>query len=122
MLNAFTPFSECLRLSTRANGRRDSIGGVYRGVGECVDALMHARPYKGAWSHKEAVAEIKRLSGAHFDPKLVALFVPMVNQLRKQFLGDAFDENLSRAGNESSFLQARDRIQEMLRETEALLS
>jgi putative two-component system response regulator len=90
-------------------------------LADVYDTLTHARPYKGAWSHKEAVTEIKRLSGAHFDSKLVALFVPMVNQLRKQFSGDAFDEHLSRAGNESSFLQARDRIQEMLRETEALL-
>jgi putative two-component system response regulator len=91
-------------------------------VADVYDTLMHARPHKDAWSHKDAVAEIKRLSSTHFDPKLVALFVPMVNQLRKQFPGDAFDERLSRAGNDSSFLQARDRIQEMLRETEALLS
>jgi hypothetical protein len=45
----------------------------------------------------------------------------MLSQLRKKFPGDAFDKHLSQAGNESEFLQARDRIHEMLAETEALI-
>jgi putative two-component system response regulator len=88
---------------------------------DVYDTLTHVRPYKRAWTHKATITEIQRLSGTHFDPTLVDLFVPMLNQLRKKFSGDAFDKHLSKAGEESEFLQARDRIHEMLAETEALL-
>jgi hypothetical protein len=66
--------------------------------------------------------KFKKLSGTHFDPTLVDHFVPMLNQLRENFPGNAFDNHLSQAGDESEFLQARDRIHEMLADTEALLN
>ena len=40
-------------------------------VADVLDALTHARPYKEAWSLKEALAEIERQSGHHFDPEVV---------------------------------------------------
>ncbi|MBV9468523.1 MAG: PAS domain-containing protein, partial [Abitibacteriaceae bacterium] len=43
-------------------------------VADVFDALTHARPYKPAWSLPEAVAEIERGSGQHFDPQVVAAF------------------------------------------------
>jgi putative two-component system response regulator len=91
-------------------------------LADVYDTLTHVRPYKRAWTHKAAITEIQKLSGTHFDPKLVDQFVPMLNQLRKKFPGNAFDKHLSQAGEESEFLQARDRIHEMLAETEALLA
>jgi putative two-component system response regulator len=39
------------------------------------DALTHVRPYKAAWSSAEAIAEITRHAGAHFDPQVVEGFV-----------------------------------------------
>lgn len=42
---------------------------------DVYDALTNERPYKKAWSHEEAVAEIERCSGRHFDPRVVAAFV-----------------------------------------------
>jgi putative two-component system response regulator len=90
-------------------------------LADVYDTLTHVRPYKRAWTHKAAITEIQKLSGTHFDPTLVDQFVPMLNQLRKKFPGAAFDKHLSKAGEESEFLQARDRIHEMLAETEALL-
>ncbi len=44
-------------------------------LADMYDALTNVRPYKRAWSHEEAVAEIIRLSGSHFDPKVVDAFL-----------------------------------------------
>ena len=43
-------------------------------VADVFDALTHARPYKRAWPVAKAVAEIRKLSGAQFDPKIVDAF------------------------------------------------
>ena len=43
-------------------------------VADVFDALSSARPYKQAWSFDKTMAEIKRLKGTHFDPKLVEAF------------------------------------------------
>jgi putative two-component system response regulator len=44
-------------------------------VADVFDALTHVRPYKAAWSSAEAIAEITRNGGAHFDPRVVEAFV-----------------------------------------------
>jgi HD-GYP domain-containing protein (c-di-GMP phosphodiesterase class II) len=49
-------------------GRAMAIVDVY-------DALVSNRPYKGAFSHEQAIEIIKNGSGTHFDPMLVDLFV-----------------------------------------------
>lgn len=38
------------------------------------DALRHARPYRGAWEPDRVLAEIRRETGAHFDPEVVDAF------------------------------------------------
>jgi putative two-component system response regulator len=40
-------------------------------VADAFDALTHARPYKEAWSVREALAEIQRERGWQFDPQVV---------------------------------------------------
>ncbi len=44
-------------------------------VADVFDALTSDRPYKKAWSFEEAVAEIHKGMGSHFDPKLVQAFL-----------------------------------------------
>lgn len=44
-------------------------------VADIYDALTSARPYKKTWSHDEAVAEIKSLSGSKLDPDVVCAFL-----------------------------------------------
>jgi HD-GYP domain-containing protein (c-di-GMP phosphodiesterase class II) len=44
-------------------------------VCDVFDALISERPYKSAWPLDEALSEIKRQSGRHFDPELVRVFV-----------------------------------------------
>ncbi len=43
-------------------------------VADVFDALTHERPYKHAWTVPEAVDEIRRGSGTHFDPRVIDAF------------------------------------------------
>jgi PAS domain S-box-containing protein len=49
-------------------------------IADVFDALTHARPYKHAWSVSEAVAEISRLNGTHFDPQIVEAFLRLPHE------------------------------------------
>jgi putative two-component system response regulator len=43
-------------------------------VADVYDALISKRPYKEAWPPEKAIAELRRLSGSHLDPEIVAAF------------------------------------------------
>jgi len=43
-------------------------------LADVFDALTHARPYKASRPLDEALAEIRRSSGSHFGPAVVAAF------------------------------------------------
>lgn len=43
-------------------------------IADVFDALTMERPYKKPWTIEDAIEEIKRGAGNHFDPKLVTLF------------------------------------------------
>lgn len=40
-------------------------------VADVYDALTQIRPYKKAWSHEEAMKELRAQAGRHFDPEVV---------------------------------------------------
>ena len=42
---------------------------------DVYDALINNRPYRGIIPHREVVDIIKSLSGTHFDPDLVEIFL-----------------------------------------------
>lgn len=44
-------------------------------LADLYDALINTRPYKAAWEKEDALAEVKRLSGTHFDPQVVKAFL-----------------------------------------------
>ena len=46
------------------------------------DALTSDRPYRPAWSKKEAIEYIHSLAGTHFDPQVVEAFLKMQEQIR----------------------------------------
>ena len=55
---------------------------------DVFDALTSERPYKGAWTSEDAMAEINRGSGSHFDPNLVEKFksiLPEVLMIQEEY-------------------------------------
>jgi len=50
-------------------------------VADVFDVLVHTRPYKGAMPMPEAVAEMARSSGSHFDPILVEAFMTIYDRV-----------------------------------------
>ncbi len=56
------------------------MGARIVGLVDAFDAIIHERPYRAARSIEEAVEELRREAGAQFDPDLVRLFLPLVEQ------------------------------------------
>ena len=51
-------------------------------VADVYDALTSRRPYKEAWTHDQAVEEIRGLSARQFDPVIVDIFTRLEDQFR----------------------------------------
>jgi CHASE2 domain-containing sensor protein len=49
-------------------------------VCDVFDALVSRRPYKEPWTPEEALAEIERSAGSHFDPEIAAAFVTLMRE------------------------------------------
>jgi diguanylate cyclase (GGDEF)-like protein/PAS domain S-box-containing protein/putative nucleotidyltransferase with HDIG domain len=47
---------------------------------DVYDALTNDRPYREAWSQEKTLAHLQSLSGTHFDPRAVNLFLAMLKQ------------------------------------------
>ncbi len=58
-------------------GEEIPISGRIVAVVDVYDALTHERPYKHAWSHEEAILEIRQQSGTGFDPNVVKVFLEL---------------------------------------------
>ncbi len=50
-------------------------------IADVYDALTSKRSYKAAWTPQDALAEIQRQSGAHFDPAVVKVFTVVVREV-----------------------------------------
>jgi two-component system response regulator RpfG len=50
-------------------------------VADVYDALTSVRPYKRAWTTKDAMDHIRSLSGAHFDPDCVRAFIACLAEI-----------------------------------------
>ncbi len=61
-------------------------------LADAFDALTHERLYKPAWTLSAALAEIRKQSGKHFDPDLVAALVRLTAGNDLQALARAVDE------------------------------
>lgn len=59
-------------------------------LADVFDALTSERPYKRAWKIEDAIAEIKKGSGTHFDPDLVTAFnkaLPRIIEIKQEYKG-----------------------------------
>ncbi|MEA3289543.1 MAG: DUF3369 domain-containing protein [Campylobacterota bacterium] len=54
------------------------ISGRITSIVDVFDALTHERPYKKAWEKDEVIEYIKENSGTQFDPKLVEIFLKII--------------------------------------------
>lgn len=59
------------------------IEGRIVAICDVFDALTSDRPYKKAWTVEEAVAELEKCAGQHFDPNLVAKFKTILDEVRE---------------------------------------
>ena len=69
-------------------GESIPIEGRIVAICDVFDALLSVRPYKAAWTFDDALDEINRLSGHHFDPAVVHAFndaFPELISIRKRF-------------------------------------
>ena len=49
-------------------------------MGDCYSALTTDRPYRKGWEPAAALEEIARCAGSHFDPRLCALFLSVMER------------------------------------------
>jgi putative two-component system response regulator len=61
-------------------GEAIPLVGRIASICDVFDALISERPYKRPWPVSDALAEIERLSGSHFEPRLVEKFLEIVGQ------------------------------------------
>jgi putative two-component system response regulator len=93
-------------------GKRIPIHARIVAIADVFDALTHGRPFSPPWSMDRAIEEIRNRKGTQFDPELTDLFLELIARLRKEHVD--LDEYLGRAGRNSPFLQARNKIRQLL--------
>ncbi|WP_286237146.1 response regulator [Neptuniibacter halophilus] len=61
-------------------------------VVDVFDALVSKRSYKDAWSLDEAMDELRRIAGTHLDPRLVEMFINMIEAGQLDYIRQQFPE------------------------------
>lgn len=97
----------------RLAGRAIPIAARVTALADVFDALTHVRPYKAAWPVADALSEIARLRGQHFDPELTDVFLQLVPRLQRE-VGD-LDAHLGVEARHSRFIRARREIASALK-------
>jgi HD-GYP domain-containing protein (c-di-GMP phosphodiesterase class II) len=73
-------------------GEEIPLPGRICAICDVFDALVSKRPYKEAWTVEAALAEIEREAGAHFDPRLAALFLRIAPRLYDELADQPHDD------------------------------
>jgi response regulator RpfG family c-di-GMP phosphodiesterase len=66
-------------------GEEIPLEGRIAAICDVFDALITERVYKAAWSVDDALAELRRGAGGHFDPSLVEAFCALRDELAAEF-------------------------------------
>lgn len=70
--------------SSRLKGEEIPLGARIVAIVDVYQALVSNRPYRKAYSKKEALEIIKEESGRHFDPKITKVFLEILSREKKQ--------------------------------------
>ena len=63
------------------------LEGRIMAIADIYDALVSERPYKRPFTHEQAVEIIKNGRGTHFDPKIVDVFLTVMEEFRMEAMG-----------------------------------
>lgn len=96
------------------------LSGRIVAVADVYDALTQARPYKPAWTSQDALAEIQRQAGAHFDPAVVEAALMVLNLPEQPSAGQRADL-LSEAAYSEDLPMAEEDASQVLSVFEQLL-
>ena len=69
-----TSASTAAATRTACAGNEIPLGARIVAVADAYHAMVHDRPYKGALTHEQALAELRRHAGTQFDPVVVEVF------------------------------------------------
>jgi putative two-component system response regulator len=97
----------------RLKGNQIPLSARITALADVFDALTHRRCYKEAWTITDALAEIQRGRGTHFDPELTDIFMTVVPRLIRES-GD-LETYLAAPGVDSPFIKDRAAINRELR-------
>lgn len=97
---------------SKLSGNRIPIHARIVALADVFDALTHGRPYAPAWPVEKALAEIRSRRGTQFDPELTDVFLNLMERLISEH--EDLDAYLGQASRHSPFLQARNKIRQML--------
>ena len=97
---------------SKLSGNRIPIHARIVALADVFDALTHGRPYAPAWPVERALAEIRSRRGTQFDPELTDVFLNLMERLISEH--EDLDAYLGQASRHSPFLQARNKIRQML--------
>jgi putative two-component system response regulator len=97
---------------SRLRGKRIPLHARIVALADVFDALTHGRPFARPWSAENALAEIRGRRGTQFDPDLTDRFVALLEKLLLEHTD--LDSYLGKAGQNSPFLQARNKIRQLL--------
>jgi tetratricopeptide (TPR) repeat protein len=89
----------------RRQGTMIPLAARVAALADVFDALTHRRCYKHAWSVDDALSEIARLRGRHFDPELTDLFLKLVPDLQARH--GNLDTYLGAEARRNDFIQQR---------------
>ena len=64
----------------RLKGEEIPLAARILSVVDCFDALTSDRPYRMAWSKDTVIEHIRKLSGTHFEPRVVDAFLTMLSE------------------------------------------
>jgi putative two-component system response regulator len=65
-------------------GEQIPLGARIVAIADAYEAMVHGRPYQPSQPHERVAAELRRLSGAQFDPELVPVFL---DELERDTMG-----------------------------------